>query len=222
MADKKKNPRFTTPVGIASWPRVVVPDTKYVKTGEWSTKITCAPDDEGVPEFLAYLDREVEKAVAEMKAEFPKAAKQIKPAAAYRNEVDKEGNETGRIEFGAKRPCQITRKSDEKVFKLNPPVLFDAAGNVIKKDIKLGAGSKIRVNFEHYPYIIQKDKEVGISRRLLAVQVIELVEWTGASQDADAYGFGAVDGGFDVSDSMDSDVDENEGGSSDDTDAEEF
>lgn len=222
MADKKaKNPRFTTPLGIAAWPRVTVADTQFVKTGEWSTKITFAPDDPGVSEFLAYLDAQVDAAVVEMKKQYPKAAKAIKPAPAYRNEVDKEGTETGRIEFGAKRPCQVTRKADEKVFKLNPPVLFDSAGNVIKKDIKLGAGSKILVNFEHYPYIIQKDKEVGISRRLLAVQVIELVEWNGVSQDAETYGFGAVDGGFEVSGAMDGEVSENEAGSSTD-DADEF
>src|SRR5690348_12008072 len=102
MADKKKNPRFVTPLGIASWPRVVTPDTKYVKTGEWSTKITFAPTDPGVPEFLKYLDDQVAAAVALMKKENPKHAKAITPVQAYRNETDKEGNETGRIEFMAK------------------------------------------------------------------------------------------------------------------------
>lgn len=199
MADtKRKNPTKTTPSGIASWPKVVVPDSKFVKTGEWTTKFLLDPNAKGVAEFLKYLDDAVDAAVAEMKQEHAKYAKQIKRVAAYRDATDKEGNETGQIELTFKRPCQITPeqgKNAGKTFELAPPRLFDAMGTPLTTDPKLGGGSVIKVSFEHWPYFSAKEKEVGITRRLLAVQILKLVQYDG-SKDAADYGFEAEEDGF--------------------------
>jgi hypothetical protein len=41
----------------------------------------------------------------------------------------------------------------------------------------IGNGSRVKVAFEPFPYIMQSTKKVGVSLRLKAVQVIDLVEY---------------------------------------------
>jgi hypothetical protein len=65
----------------------------------------------------------------------------------------------------------------------------------VKGDIKLGGGSTIRVSYEIVPFV--SPIGAGASLRLKGVQVIDLVEW--GSGNADYYGFGEEEGGFDAS-----------------------
>jgi hypothetical protein len=191
MADKKqKNPRLTTPRGILKYPRLTVPDTKFNEDGEYSTKLLLEPDGKDVAKFLKQLDTETDKAVEYMKAENKQHAKKIVRVPAYVNEVDKEGDETGKIELNFKMPAKVMAKKGPnkgKTFNFKP-ALFDAFGTPVEKELRIGGGTEGRVTFEFWPYFSAKDKNVGITRRMVAVKLIKLVEWN-SNQDASAYGF---------------------------------
>ena len=45
------------------------------------------------------------------------------------------------------------------------------------KDTLVGNGSKVKVAFEPIPYVMPSTKKAGVSLRLKAVQVIDLVEY---------------------------------------------
>jgi hypothetical protein len=70
--------------------------------------------------------------------------------------------------------------------------LFDAKGKPLSKDIKIGGGSKMKVSYEILPYYTAI-AGAGISLRLKAVQVIDLVEYSSGGS-GESYGFGKEDG----------------------------
>ena len=73
------------------------------------------------------------------------------------------------------------------------PKLFDAKQNELdRKKVSVWGGSKMKVNFEVVPYMAAATKSAGITLRLRAVQVIELV--SGGGGNAESYGFGEEEG----------------------------
>lgn len=89
-----------------------------------------------------------------------------------------------------------TEEEGNYVFKLSskyPPALFDAHGVKLTGDIKIGSGSTIVCAVEPKPY---DGFGKGLKLYLKAVQVIDLVEYTGATSED--YGFTAEEEGFSV------------------------
>lgn len=67
-------------------------------------------------------------------------------------------------------------------------------------DKKIGNGSTIKVKYMAKPYYMQSTKQVGVSLRLLAIQVIDLVEYQGVVEFEDESGDSApspFEGGVD-------------------------
>jgi hypothetical protein len=60
----------------------------------------------------------------------------------------------------------------------------------------LGTGSKVKVNFSPIPYSTQMG--TGVTLRLAAVQVIDLVQWTGGNDTTSGF---EVEEGFSSSES---------------------
>lgn len=197
---KQKNPRLTSPKGTFKYPRLAgEPDFRFDKEcGAYSVKLLLDPNAKGVQEFLTRLDEETDKAVAEMKEQNPKHAKKIVVAKAYKMEEDEDGNETGKVEIGFSMKARVTAKQGKnagKTFEFKP-VLFDSFGKPIADEkIRIGGGTVGKISFEFFPYFAANDKRAGISKRLLAAQIIELVEWTGGGNAA-AFGFDDEDEGF--------------------------
>lgn len=183
MADKKKPVRVTTPKGVAQWPNLQVPDTKFNEDGEYRTKLVIAS---GYEEFKEKLDGLLEESVA--LAEKAEAEKE-KPGKVETN-APYEINEEGAMVLSFKCNAQYTSKKDGKVVKVKP-VLVDGKGKPITKLLKIGSGSVIKVNFETYPYIIpaQPKRKIpataGIGMRLKGVQLCKLVEWGSSMFGAD-------------------------------------
>ena len=71
------------------------------------------------------------------------------------------------------------------------PAIFDAKGKPLQ-EAKIGGGSKVKVAYELIPYYTAI-AGAGVSLRLKAVQVIDLVEFSGGAS-ADAFGFGEEEG----------------------------
>lgn len=200
MADKKKNPRYTTPAGIASWPKVRTPDTKFNADGTFSVKLLLDPNKDAA--FLQKLDDMADAALEAMQREHKKFSKVMTLVAPYAPELDKDGNETGKVVVNFTSPAIIRNKEKTKEWKMSIAV-FDAQLTPLPGDKDIGGGSTVKVSFESWPYFNAKDKEAGITRRLIGVQVLELKEW-GGNRDASDFGFEAEDGFSGISSTDDS------------------
>ncbi|WP_052063857.1 ssDNA-binding protein [Nitrincola sp. A-D6] len=201
----------TTPFGEASFPKLFEPDTKFKASGEYNCKLMLDGDD--AQSLMGYLDEKLQEAYEQMQEEKPKFKKVMKPRNPYTEELDEEGEETGRIGFNFKMAAVVEVKNGKYAGKTftQKPVVYDAKGQIITKKINVGTGSIVKVAYETAPYFKADTKEVGITLRLKAVQIKELVEF-GGKKDASAFGFGEEDGGFDADEMNDTPFGEEEGG----------
>src|SRR5215467_3043328 len=170
-----------TPRGIAIYPHLTTPDTKFNSAGEYKTglRITDKVEEQAfLTKMLAfydgaYLQKCQEQALKELPREMPPWG------------TGKDGS----LEFKFK--LKAGGVSDGESWKNDPPKLFDSQGKLIGPDHKLriGNGSEIRIYFQLRPFYVQK---AGITLRLKAVQLIELMDYN----DAAYFGVEAEEDGF--------------------------
>ena len=183
----QKLPLLKTPAGVAVYPHLTKPDTRFVPEGQYQVKLRI-PSEEA-QDLIAQLDAAF--AAAQETAKEKNQGKKIKEATKpYVIEEDDEGNETGNIVVSFKCKAQITDKQGN--VRVNSPKLFDSKNKEFPKDEEIWGGSTLRVAFNAVPYYTAM-AGAGISLRLKAVQVIELVSGGGGGNGA-SYGFGEEDG----------------------------
>lgn len=183
----KKN-LSVTPIGIAVWPHLHAPDTKFDANGVFTTKLKLEGAE--AENLKAAIDAAIDASVKDRQAKDPK--KKIKRAdAPYKAETDDDGNETGATLFQFKMNHKGKRKDGTEFTQ--KPFIFDAKkAEIVGK--RIGGGSKIRVSYELSPFMNYTPTiGQGVSLRLKAVQVIELREFSG---DAASFGFDEVEGGY--------------------------
>ena len=188
---KKTYTRLTTPRGVFIYPHITEPDTKFVKPdGEYHTKFALVADDPATQEFVNKLEAELGAYIDSNPDNLPPAKlKKAGTAAIYDEELDAEGNETGRLIFKFKLKAMV--KTKDKQWPQQPR-LFDAKAQPIEGDVKVWTGSEGKVNVEVFPYFMETTKQFGLSLRLKGAQILKLVSGGGAS--ADDMGFGEEDG----------------------------
>lgn len=197
MADKRPSIKFITPRGVAIFPKLSKPDTKWKAEGEYSCKLRLTPDAlpaELVEKLVAMRDEFATETKADLvakknggKAKTLKIREQLCAA-----ETDKEsGSETGNVILNAKMTASGISKKDGKPWSRSPK-LFDAKGKPLSATAQIWGGSELKLAVEAIPYYTPKDNEVGISFRLEAAQVLKLV--SGTAKDAAGYGFGEEEG----------------------------
>ena len=179
MSKTNKRPRFVTPAGIAQYPYLTTPDTKFNPDGDYKVNLEIDPT-----EITTFLDEQHEAAVAAAKKDNP--GKKIKEGDVPYSVNDETGKVTVRFKLKAKVHPKNGESFDQR------PALFDAKGKPLGKDVKIGGGSKIKVSYEVLPYYTAI-AGAGISLRLKAVQVIDLVEYSSGGS-GESYGFGKEDG----------------------------
>lgn len=165
--------------GKSLWTKVFEPDTRFVPEGEYSTQIV-------VPEAEAADVCEQLEALA--KAKFDEAVKdnpKLKNVLSMRPvsepEYDDNGNETGNVVFKTKLKARIKSRSGE-TYSQSVSVV-DAKKTPMDGSQMVGNGSTIKVAVEPVPYVMQSTKQVGVSLRLKALQVLSLVEYGAPSTD---------------------------------------
>jgi hypothetical protein len=197
MARKTKRPLYVTPVGIAVWPHVHSPDTKFDKDGVYRVQLAYDEDSTEAKKLIAAIDAWIESAITEQRAldleeagSDERARKRItnkeykradKP---YKMELNDEGEETGRVLFNFKLKAKGKTREGE-VFE-RKVALYLKGGQPLPKDKKIGGGSKLQVSYEANPFYTG-GLGAGVSLRMMAVMVHELVEW--AQRDASGFGF---------------------------------
>lgn len=197
-----KPTRINTPVGRAIYPRLGQPDTKYNAAGLFSVKLSVPADE--VEDLREKLEEIRQTAWDELDAKSKKTHTLVE---VFEDELNDEGDETGNVIIKAKLQNIVTPKGKEP-FEQRPN-LFDSANNPLNaEEVKVGSGSRLRLNCDVIPYAMASSKTVGVSLRLKNVQVVELVEFGGASP------FGEFEGG-DVIESKPSESKPFEGGDDD-------
>lgn len=152
-----------SPQGIARYPYLNTPDTKFDVDGAYKVTLVLDNNDE-TQALVATLTSIHEAAIAQAKKDNP--GKKIKSATLPINDEAEEG----KTYISFKLKAHVTPRNgapfDQK------PVLFDAKGNQINKEI--GDGSTVRVAFEASSFYTAT-VGAGLTLRLKAVQVLSLV-----------------------------------------------
>lgn len=173
--------------GNALWAKVFEPDTKFDPNGTYSIQVTI-PEEEAAG-ICEYLDKVVQERFDEEVKAKPKMKNSLSTKAGYEPHYDKDGNETGLVEFRFKLKAKVQTR-DGSMYD-QKPIVVDAKRNPMDSNNLIGNGSIVKVAFEPIPYVMASTKQVGVSLRLKGVQVIELVEYGngGASMFDEEDGF---------------------------------
>jgi len=186
--ENKKREILLTPKGVAVFPYLTAPDTKFKKEGEYRVRLRLPKAD--AEDLMEIIDAEMEAAVEQAKKDNPKKAKKIKMADAPYSEVtDDDGKPTGDVEFNFKMPAKI-EKDDGTVIRMRPAI-FDAKGKPFKSGKPIYSGSTLIVAFYIMPFYTDL-VGAGVSLRLQAVQVLDLK--TAGERTAEYYGFDVEEG----------------------------
>lgn len=164
---------ITTPAGIARYPHLNRPDTKFDEIGVYKVNLEMSAD-EAAP-FIATIDEMFSEFVAEKKRELKKDKLKF-------HAFPWEDND-GLTQLKLKVKAVGKGKDGEEYSR--QPKLFDAKGQPLEANI--GGGSKLKVAV--LPYLwYTASLGAGITLQPKAVQVLELVTW-GDGTSAEAYGF---------------------------------
>lgn len=202
MATDKKPKIFqgTTPAGTFQFPALSKPDygnEKFPKpAGEYKVSLVLT-EDEAQP-LIDKLTKEYEKAIEAAEEEFEKlpigSRKKLKEVTRndlFSTEYDKDTEEpTGNLIFKFKMTASGKNKKGDAWTR--KPSVFDAKGTVLKNVPNIWGGTIGKVSFQASPYFIPGTGAAGLSLRLQAVQVIDLV--SEGSRSASSFGFGAEAG----------------------------
>ena len=164
-------PKFGFMKGEAKWAHILKP-SQYDKYS-----IDLYGDE--VIEHIPVFEEMAQKAAEEIK----QAGKKVALVA----DVYKENDE------GVKY-IQFKKAATGKEGPIPHPPIYDVYGNLVEDwDKLIGNGSIVKVKYVAKPYYMAATKTVGISYKLLALQVIKLVEYTeggGGFGDESGGGFG--------------------------------
>jgi hypothetical protein len=154
------NPIMTLPKGVAVFPALNRPDTKFDELGQYKADVKMSAKD--AAPFVA----EIQKVAKDhMGKALPKAKNSC-----FESVLDEDGEETGEVLFKVRVKNKL-RKSDGKVWDRRP-LIIDAKKKDMPVDVAIWGGSVIRVQLEVYPWNTGAKK--GISLQPIMVQVIDL------------------------------------------------
>lgn len=189
--EKISYPKLITPKGTLIYPWLTKADTKFNPAGEYRT--TLAVPQESCEEFCQNLDKILDDFFnAEVEKAKPQDKKKIKKAEPYAPQYNDDGEETGNIIFKAKLKAEVQMKSGEVYTQ--KPKLFDAKGQPLPATISPYGGTQAKLSVQVVPYCMPATKECGLSLRLQAAQIIQLVQGNGGGTNSSDYGFGEEDG----------------------------
>lgn len=180
--------------GKLMYASVHTPNTKFDADGVYQVDVLL-PEAEAVV-MAEKLDSLVQERMAsEVKAK-PALKKVLTSRPIYQPIYDDAGDETGEVKMKFKTKAKI-RTKDGKMYD-NKVAVVDAKRNPILADTLIGNGSIGKVAFEPFAYFNASAKEVGLSLRLKALQVIDLVSY-GKDPFEDEEGFTVEQSTGDVS-----------------------
>jgi hypothetical protein len=188
MASTKKI-KIMSPRGIAVYPRLNRPDTKFNEHGTYSCDIRL-PMDETTKAFLGVIGDHYK---AHTGTAHPKKPARKDKEAIFFFDENEEGDKVMDFVTIKLRAKNVLVKKGENAGKVwdRKPRTFDASGQPLPGSVKVGGGSTVKVAFE----VDNGETSAGIKfTRLIptAVQIIDLVEF--GNETASSFGFDEEDG----------------------------
>lgn len=178
MSDRKSL-TLVTPPGIACYPKLFEPNRKFKPEGVYEITLRFDPADPDWASFVEKVNALDEEGYQEALKENKK--KVLKRVPVFAEETDRDtGEATGMMLFKTSMDAKVTTK-DGRSWEQRPAVL-DAKKNIIKTDPKCGSGSVVRVKADLSTFYVAA-LGAGVSRRLKAVQIIDLKVWDGNPTD---------------------------------------
>jgi hypothetical protein len=178
--------RWTTPAGIAVWPKLVTPDTKFSPEGEYSVSVKFGGD-----EAKTVVTRVKQLAKAAYESLCREQGKPKLKVAQLPLQQDEEGNWILKTKLKAKVTTTKGTSWEQR------PAIFDSRGVPMKPEEipNIGGGSVIKACVEIAPYYTATIG-AGITLRLRGVQIITLVEYGSGEVNAAAMGFTEEEQGY--------------------------
>lgn len=155
--NKKPKKTFTTEVGVAEYPYLFKPDTKFKADGEYSVKLVLSEED--AKEHVDRYEKVIKKHMEE------KGTDKRSPYNQYKK-VD------GGVQFKFKMNAKIKGKNGSDYEQR--PKIYDSEANLITKDLACYTGSKMKIAYQIYPYF-NNMLGAGLSLMLSSAQITELV-----------------------------------------------
>jgi hypothetical protein len=203
MATDKKPAvvKGTTPRGVFVFPAVTAPDygnAAFPKPdGEYKVNLRLTEEEaEPLIKKLTPIYEQAHKDGQEAFEALPVANRKklrngFQMNDMHETEYDKETEEpTGYVIFKFKSKASGKNKKGDTWTR--KPGIFNAKGVALKNPPQVWGGTEGKVSYSVNPYFIPGTGVAGISLRLEAVQILELV--SAGSKSASAYGFGQEDG----------------------------
>ena len=181
MANDFQN--MVTPAGVAVYPHLTTPDTKFDANGVYKVSLSLT-EEEAAP-----LIEKVEEVQEEATGMIPPGKRQKFSEPPYYDEMDDQGQPTGRVIFKFKMKAKVNTK-DGRTLEMSPK-LFDSEGTLMTDVESIWGGSVLRISADMSPFYVAA-VGAGVSLRLKAVQIIDLK--TGGGAGAESYGFEATKG----------------------------
>ena len=166
--------------GKSLWSKVFEPDTRFVPEGEYSTQVI-VPEAEAA-DVCEQLENLAKQKFSEAVEDNPKLKNVLSMRPVFETEYDDNGDATGNVIFKTKLKARIKSRSGE-TYSQSVSVV-DAKKTPMDGSQMIGNGSTVKVAVEPFPYVMNSSKEVGVSLRLKAMQVINLVEYGQPSTDS--------------------------------------
>ncbi|TAE79892.1 MAG: hypothetical protein EAY76_06980 [Alphaproteobacteria bacterium] len=193
----KKIKAQLTPKGVFKFPALTKPDT-YKGATKYKTGLVLDPNNEEVAAFIQRLERIRDEHVEKVKKYLtdegkPGLAKKVATREVFRNEEDKEGNDTGMIVLNAAMKSEYVDRKTGDVIPLFPK-FFDAKGQKIKKAPEIWGGTVGRLGVDIMPTCREADKAWGVGLFLDAVFIVDLRGPAG--RGASDYGYTGDEGGY--------------------------
>lgn len=170
------------PKGKARYPHLNEPD-EYEGQRAYKVDLIVDATDPKVEALIEHLEELRAEAMAEAVKEAKGNKAKLKKLEAFTEHpvvqplLDEDGEETGEVFFRCKSNASFTRNG--KTIEISPD-LVDAKKRKLKRNVRIGGGSTIKVAVTPIPYCMAGTKLYGVSLRLVAVQVIELQQGGGA------------------------------------------
>ena len=155
--------KIVSPKGVAVYPRLNKPDTKFDADGVYKTGLRVDPND---PQAAAFLKKMEDFGAANGKTKMP-----------FKDEAGDDGAPTGMVIVNYKVAAKWPDR-DGEVGESRKPALVDAGKNSITANV--GGGSVLRISGQMSTY---DGFGGGVSLSPIAVQVLDLKSWNAGVDD---------------------------------------
>lgn len=169
--------RFITPVGEANFPYLNKPDTKFDSNGVYRVNLRLE-DNEEFQKMISKLESILDGFEKEVRKEGKKVLGRMPLF-----EPEEDGSDYVTMKF--KRKAVIIPKNGGDPIDVKIAI-FDKYNRPLKDEV--GRGSLVKVCFEASPYHMASTKMVGLTLRIVAVQVKEL-KMRDNYDDGSSFGF---------------------------------